>query len=58
MVSQNEILDQVQRHFSEENLIKLEDEKNFSDDKIAKKIEKLKEKEKNKKRKSFRPHQR
>lgn len=30
----------------------LEDEKNFSDDKIAKKIEKLKEKEKNKKKKS------
>ena len=33
----------------------LEDEKNFSDDKIAKKIEKLKEKEKNKKRKSEQP---
>ncbi len=33
----------------------LEDEKNFSDDKIAKKIEKLKEKEKNKKKKSEQP---
>lgn len=33
----------------------LEDEKNFSDDKIAKKIEKLKEKEKNKKKKSQQP---
>lgn len=33
----------------------LEDEKNFSDDKIAKKIEKLKEKEKNKKKKSEEP---
>lgn len=33
----------------------LENEKNFSDDKIAKKIEKLKEKEKNKKKKSEQP---
>lgn len=33
----------------------LEDEKNFTDDKIAKKIEKLKEKEKNKKKKSEQP---
>jgi len=33
----------------------LEDEKNFSDDKIAKKIEKLKEKEKNNKKKSEQP---